>query len=544
MVLQDTDSHIRWSSGWKVQSTRSASGGTVHLSTRTGASVTLVYYGSYVEILGPTGRGAGTLQVTLDGTTTSVSTHGSVFRAQQVIFGAATPGARHTLTLRVAGTALHPSVSIDSVVISGGSSAVSDWRTRNGKTHTTPTPPPDSTPTPTPDPGTLGSDPTPTPDPTATPDPTPTPTATPTPAPTQNPTPPPVNPGSSDLYGMGISANSLGNTQVGGTSCGCSNNASSYRFRATTTSKLNTIRIYLIDGSGYAGGNGGTMSISVQTDDGSALHGPSGTVLTSTSIRPGNPIAVGYLPLITFPAPASLTAGQLYHIVFKNTDSSPTVNYVSLDGLFTYASTSPRNPAYNDLDWAQLMSSTGTGGWAVRQNYTPILDLGYANAIHAGVGYMEVWVNAPKAISGSSEVREIFTPATDHSVSSVGVRISQTSGSSPLAVKLETSSGSVLATGSISAAALGSSPNWASASLSSAVTLSAGHGYQLVLSAPSGTSYSAFSVERGNYYSFNPVTYFSDGYGQYTTNGSSWSGFDQPGGSSNNTNSDLQFYFQ
>ena len=355
----------------------------------------------------------------------------------------------------------------------------------------------------------------------------------------------PVRNTASTYEGSGIGADSLGNTQVGGTSCGCSNNASSYRFRATTTSKLNTIRIYLIDGSGYAGGNGGTMSISVQTDDGSALHGPSGTVLTSTSIRPGNPIAVGYLPLITFPAPASLTAGQLYHIVFKNTDSSPTVNYVSLDGLFTYASTSPRNPAYNDLDWAQLMSSTGTGGWAVRQNYTPILDLGYANAIHAGVGYMEVWVNAPKAISGSSEVREIFTPATDHSVSSVGVRISLVEGNGPLTIRVVDGKDlAVIGQVSLAAGLFGTEPAWVSTTLPKPIELAAGDAYQLIFSAPNGSSYSAFSIERGNNFDFNSATYFSEGYGQFTTDGSSWSGFDQPGGSSNNTNSDLQFYLK
>ena len=182
-------------------------------------------------------------------------------------------------------------------------------------------------------------------------------------------------------------------------------------------------------------------------------------------------------------------------------------------------------------------------GWAVRQNYTPILDLAYANGVQAGMGYMEVWVNAPETISGSSAVRENFTPTADHSVSSVSVRVRQLSGSSPLTIRLETAGGTVLATGSIAAASIGSSPTWVTTDLSSDVNLNAGQGYLLVLSAPSDSAYSAFAIERGNNYQFAPTTYFRDGYGQYTT-GSGWSGFNQPGGSSNNTNSDLQFLFR
>ncbi len=58
-----------WSAGWQVLGSRSASGGTVHISGKAGATVSLTYYGSYIEILAPTGHGAGNLAVTLDGVT-------------------------------------------------------------------------------------------------------------------------------------------------------------------------------------------------------------------------------------------------------------------------------------------------------------------------------------------------------------------------------------------------------------------------------------------------------------------------------------------
>ncbi len=87
-VLQDTDSHIVWSSGWMVRSSRSASGGSVHYSGKAGASATVVYYGAYLKLLAPTGQGAGVFRATVDGkATTLVSTHGNVFHMASYSLG-------------------------------------------------------------------------------------------------------------------------------------------------------------------------------------------------------------------------------------------------------------------------------------------------------------------------------------------------------------------------------------------------------------------------------------------------------------------------
>jgi len=343
----------------------------------------------------------------------------------------------------------------------------------------------------------------------------------------------------SSSYGPGIGSDSLSNTQVGGTACRCTNSSSSYRFLATQSSSLRSIKIYIIanGNTGYAHGTGGTLSISVQSDSGSSAHTPSGSVLASTSYRPGNPGTV--FPTISFSSPAHLTAGRLYHIVFRNSDANPTQNFVSLDGLWTRPKTSPRQPGLSDLAWAQLRNDGH--GWSTLRDYTPILDLAYTNGVHAGMGYMEVWADFAKRISGASAVREYLVPKANHIVSSVSVRVAQSGGSSPLTVRLMTSGGSVLATGSISAGSIGSSPGWATARLSKSVTLRKGAGYQLALAAPSGTSYSAFGVERGNNYGFASGTYFTDGYAQYTT-GSGWHGLTDESGRIS-TNADLQFIF-
>ncbi len=86
----------------------------------------------------------------------------------------------------------------------------------------------------------------------------------------------------------------------------------------------------------------------------------------------------------------------------------------------------------------------------------------------------------------------------------------------------------------------GSHPVWATASFGTSVTLASATSYNLVLSAPTGTSYNAFVIRHGAAWGFPASTYFSDGTAQYTT-GSTWLGFDQPGGETNRTVGDLQF---
>jgi hypothetical protein len=196
LVVQDTAAQFQWGDGWRVARTRSASGGTLHATGRTGATMSLVFYGTGVELISPTGRAEGTMRVTLDGKTTIVSNHASSYHAHRVVFSASPTGSTHTLTVRVTGSPGHPYVAVDAVVISGNQSLSPDWRTRNQRIHAAP---PTASPTPTPilgdpAPTPTAPDPTgnPTPVPTATPAPTATPGPTATPAPTGTPVPTPT----------------------------------------------------------------------------------------------------------------------------------------------------------------------------------------------------------------------------------------------------------------------------------------------------------------------------------------------------------------
>ncbi len=167
------------------------------------------------------------------------------------------------------------------------------------------------------------------------------------------------------------------------------------------------------------------------------------------------------------------------------------------------------------------------------------------------MGYIESWIDAPRTISGAAAAREAFTVSESAtSISSAWVRLMRVSGTSPLDVRLETASGGPVDSAAIPAESIplgvpsaGQGSGWAQARFGSSHTLEPGASYNLVLTAPSDTLYSIFSLERGNTYGFASTTYFGDGYSQYTTDGVHWSGFDQPGGRTGNTNSDLQFYF-
>jgi hypothetical protein len=418
-----------------------------------------------------------------------------------------------------------------------------------GGGRSSPAPAPTSTPAPTAAPDvTVAETAVPTEAPAVTPAPTgvSTPTPTATPDPTLTPTSPPASTASSgSVWGPALAADSLANTQVGGVNCGCPNRTSAYRFRAGQSSALTSIRIMVIQRPGYGAGTGGSLDISVQGDRGGV---PSGTVLASTAIP--NAAALAFFPLITFGAPAALTAGELYHIVFRNTDPAPTVNYVSINGLYVARpALGPHQPRYDDADWAQLMNSGS--GWLVRPEYTPILALSYANGAREGVGYIEVWVDAYKTISGLARAREVFTVSGgDRLVASASIRLMRLSGSSPLTVRLEAADGTQVAVSTIAASDIpvgtpgngGGPSTWVTARFAAPALLQAGTTYRLVLSAPEDTAYSVFVIRKGSAYGFPTATYFADGHAQFDP-GTGWVAFD-PGWTGPLDQGDLQLYLR
>jgi hypothetical protein len=361
------------------------------------------------------------------------------------------------------------------------------------------------------------------------------------------------------FYGSGIGADSLDNHQVADVDV-------DIRFRAAVSGNVTSFVWYDIyktacaphgpvdagscpddcsmSGAVYACGTGGDMHMCIQTDDGSADHLPSGVDLACVDhLHASGP---PYLPLETFTTPPHLTAGQLYHLHWHNTDPSPTVNFTSVDSLYVTQATVPRQPTIADVDLALFRGTT------LRPQDTPILQLAYEDAGAQGQGYIESWIGTPETISGAAMVRETFTVSgADRTIAQVGVRLNRSSGTSPLSVQLQSGAGAVIDQGTIPSSAFplgavdaGTSATWATLAFASAHVLGAGKTYALVLSASPDTSYQAYVLERGVGYGFQPPTFFGDGYAQFTSDGVTWSGFDQPGGSANSTIADLQFYFQ
>ena len=357
---------------------------------------------------------------------------------------------------------------------------------------------------------------------------------------------------SSQFYGSGIGADNLANTVVGGEY----HAVVSYRMRANHTGALQSINVYFIpDRPGYAAGNGGTIQVSINTDDGTPAHNPSSKVLTSYVIKNYGDLAPSrYFPQITFPSPANLVAGQLFHIVFTNIDAKPATNFMSVDGLYQPNPPWPTQPTVSDTDLATLLTDAGQS-WAERKGITPTVQLTYADGWTQGLGYMEVWYNAPQIASGSSAVREFFTVSGGSKrVTSISIRAVRVNGSDPLIVHLENADGTVVEEGSIPADSIPTGASladpygsplayaWATYTFSSAHTLVSGQSYNLDFEATSTSAYQFFPVRKGLAYGFQNGTYFKDGHAEFKQDGGNWQGWTE-WGEPYRTDGDLQFYF-
>lgn len=345
-----------------------------------------------------------------------------------------------------------------------------------------------------------------------------------------------IDTASHNVYGPGIGADGLANTQIGGPD-GTPGRILSVRFRASTSSALTSIRFYKMGNTGYGGGTGGSLTITIQGDDGTSSHLPDGKILASQTVA-CSPTGSEPGKLVNFASPATLVAGNLYHVVFVNSDPSPAANYVSLNSTLTVTVTTPRQPLFPDTDWALLMKDTGYA-WKVRAGYSPIVTLAYANGQTAGMGYMERCY-ADYNVDGTASVRETFTVSdATHTVSLVGVRLRRISGTSALTVTVRTAAGTTVGTTTIPAASIttGTYGDWATAAFATPFTLMQGTSYNLVLTTTAGTTYSVLPFRKGVEYQLPTGSYFKDGHAQQSPDGSTWS--DVQGGAAQY---DLQFY--
>ena len=385
------------------------------------------------------------------------------------------------------------------------------------------------------------------------------PHATPSPSAAASPTPseetlssPSTSPSpitNGDVYGTGIAIDSKDNFIVGGPNLA----VLSHRFRASTSSALLRIRWAQRGGTGYSAGTGGSMRLSVEEDVGGL---PSGVPLASLVYRPDWPGGT-WAPFEeqAFPSPPTLVAGRLYHIVFENTDPQPSANYISVNEVFVYKyAYVPRQPALSD-DYAVLYArdDMGGGAWRVMPRDTADMDLTYADGTHDGMGYIEAMAAQAGYVSGTQMVREHFTVSGgDRLVSTVSVRLMRLAetGSNPLVVTMETGAGVPVESVTIPAASIVTSSvgdtsggTWVTASFSKPLVLANGSTYNLRLSTGPGVTYATIPIREGtDSGTQSPVGFrsyrFTDGDGQRTSNGSTWTNLYQW------SPVDLQFFFR
>jgi hypothetical protein len=270
--------------------------------------------------------------------------------------------------------------------------------------------------------------------------------------------------------------------------------------------------------------------VTIQTDDGGV---PSGKVLASLTFSPGNPSGSWEVwDRLTFPDPATLNDGRLYHLVFANVAADPVHDFISLNDMYYWGSESPRQPTFGN-DFAVLYKQSS--GWQLKGQDAPIFDLGYANGAHDGMAYIGSLPEYYGLISGGSKrVREHFTVSgSDRAVSSASVKVKRISGSAPLTISL-LKGGTTLVSKNVPASAidLGKLPTvddgahlggntWATISFPD-LTLQSGSTYNLVLSTGAGTEYIAVPVQEGTDKGLRSFR-FTDGAAQGTTNdGASW----------------------
>jgi hypothetical protein len=398
-----------------------------------------------------------------------------------------------------------------------------------------PTATPTSAPTATP---TSAPTATPTSAPTATP--TVAPTATPTSAPTATPTvAPTATPaaGQTGTYGAAFNFDTKANLQVGWTD----HAKVAHRFVATTTSTLKSIRFQQRGGPVYSGGTGGTLRITVQTDSNGV---PSGTVLATASYTPGNSGVWTHYDVVTFSSPATLTKGTRYNIVFENVDANSAANYFSVNELYTYSTVTPRQPAFADADYAVLYAAPST--WSVQSKYTADMDLTYADGTHDGMAYIANIIELYGTVSGSASVREHFTVSGgNRAVTKASVRVRRTSGSSPLTIRLETGTGTLIEAVDVPASSIAASAPggdnggsvWVTVTFSNPHTLANGAAYNLRLTTATGTTYTSAPIREGTDVGLLS-TAFRDGSGQSSSNGTSWADLYAY------SPVDIQFYFR
>ena len=336
-----------------------------------------------------------------------------------------------------------------------------------------------------------------------------------------------------DTFGAGWATDSLANVEIGR----FLGRVVSYRFRASHTGTFSAIELFLAfrticDGC-YANGNGGTIQLQVQTDDGTSAHLPSGTVLGSTIIN--NPM-LQWNRVLTFAQPVSLQSGSLYHMVFTNLAADPVHNYISLDTLYLTAGGTNLQPAANTIDLAVLVKLDSKNPLLLNSHDVPIFSIFYDDGYRQGQIYIDVKHNAITVAPGFQVAEAFVVQDTNRLVSTLAIRLDPLVTQGDVNVVLNNAYGQPLAAGTINlSTATQYSYNWFSISFPE-VMLMKGGSYSIVLSPENGAQFYLSPIQQGGIYGFQWENFYTSQC--QVPNGTKW------GGCLGRTDLDIPFYFR
>ena len=292
-------------------------------------------------------------------------------------------------------------------------------------------------------------------------------------------------------------------------------------FQSPKSGTITQITLQWKKSSGYGAGNYGTFNFELQTN-GSGNY-PSGTAIAHTYNV--NPITAmdGYSDgAFHFPISATLTAGQIYHLVITNVDSNPGTNWSSPNGLMTrvqpWDGTGNRVAYYSSGSWKPWSSQDNpwntSGGNNVNGEHSPTM-LTWSDGTNTGDPYYSAALSAGARFYGSSRAGEYILwnqPTT--TIGKIGVSVKRVgTPSGALIYHLEKVGSGDLATGAIATASqVGTVQTWVYATLPSAVTLTQGQAYRLWFESPSSSS-SSYYGSAPVYGESRPATWIANTWG-------------------------------
>ncbi len=297
---------------------------------------------------------------------------------------------------------------------------------------------------------------------------------------------------------------------------------------------MKTVRWENRTGTGYSVGTGGTIQLSIQTDNGGY---PSGVKLGTTAAY-ANAASLGKFPELPFTTQPQLTYGTTYHIVFEQL--TPNVGKVSVNDLHDWT------PPPDGLVIFPLLKSKlasiryENNAWRVMPGYIPIYELVYTDGVAKGQSWMDGGRGCFQNIGGGNVARQSFTMYDRAAATIYGVYFAffRTGTVGPVTISLTNSGGSALSTAtidgdqaSISTQGDNAPVHWLYAPIGP-TTFATGGKYYVKFQAAAGSTLNAMPSTDGYFYGFaNKAGVYVNRGAQYSTSGgASWTSWPMLGG--------------